>query len=76
MVYVVVLFGFTVNEFPVVPPGFQVKVPPGIEALAFMVALCPLQITGLFTVITGVGLTVMTPVAVPGQPPCAVKVTV
>ena len=68
--------GDTESDEPVVPPGFQVKVPPGTLALAFNVALWPLQIVGLFTVITGVGFTVITPVAVPGQPPWAVKVTV
>jgi hypothetical protein len=38
-VYDVVTFGETVREGPDVAPGFQVKVPPGIVAEAFMVAL-------------------------------------
>jgi hypothetical protein len=38
-VYEVVAFGETVKEGPEVAPGFQVKVPPGIVAEAFIVAL-------------------------------------
>jgi hypothetical protein len=63
-------------EFVDAAPGFQVNVPPGTELVAVSVALCPSQIVGLFTVNTGVGLTVIDPVAVPGHPPVAVKVTV
>jgi hypothetical protein len=75
-VYEVVVRGLTVMEFVVAAPGFQINVPPGTELVAVSVALCPSQIVGLFTVNTGVGLTVITPVAVPEHPPVAVKVTV
>jgi hypothetical protein len=75
-VYEVVVRGLTVMEFVAAAPGFQVNVPPGTELVAVSVALCPSQIVGLFTVKTGVGLTVIDPVAVPGHPPVAVKVTV
>jgi hypothetical protein len=72
----VVLPGETVSVLPVVPPGFHVNVPPGTEALAVNVADWPLQMVVPFTVITGVGFTVIAAEAVPGQPPVAVKVTV
>jgi|Laugrefabdmm15sn_1035127.scaffolds.fasta_scaffold47091_1 hypothetical protein len=74
--YVEVAFGVTVIEFPTVPPGFHVKVPPGTLAVAVKVAVCPVQMLVPGAVITGVGFTVIAPVAFPGHPPMGVKVTV
>jgi len=72
----VVTAGDTVTEFPVKLPGFHEKVPPWVFAEAVRVVACPGQMVVLDVVITGVGLTVITPVAVPGHPPVGLNVTV
>ena len=41
----------------VAPPGDHRYVPPEIDGVAVSVALCPLQIVGLFTVTVGIGKT-------------------
>jgi hypothetical protein len=69
-VYWVVELGLTEIEAPFKFPGFQVKVPPGTEAVAESVAVWPEQIVVPEVVITGKGLIVtVTGVNAEGQPP-------
>ena len=53
----------------VAPPGNHEYVPPGSDGAAVIVAFCPPQIAGEFTVTVGEAFTVTVPVAVLEHPP-------
>ena len=61
--------GLTEMEAVVAPPGAQEYVPPAVEGVAVNVAEPPEQMAaGVFTVTVGVGLTVISLLAVLEQP--------
>ena len=67
--YIVVVLGLTVIVEPVVPPGDQVKVPPGTVELAVKVVVWPAHTVSFVTLTTGTGFTVtVTGVNADGQP--------
>ena len=66
--------GFTFAVFPFGKPLSQLTVP--VQPTIVSVTLLPAHIVGLFTVMTGFGLTVTVLTAVPLQPEAVVQVAV